>query len=100
MTNHLQNERQKELASLNDFDPTLTQARPQHDAFSKAQRALKQHLELCQLEAMVQAGTIMLEAGRPLVCHGDGLPDKPGTVRKPGVRRQFGSNRKQRWAAY
>lgn len=102
MKNQLQTELDQEIArEAKAFNATLTQVRPQHDLYSKALLALREH-ETCkfienQLESS-EAGSIMLH-GAHYVKRGDGLPDKPGTVRRPGVRRQFGSNRKQRWAS-
>lgn len=97
----LRAERDAEIAAeLAAFDATLTLARPQHDFYSKALKALREH-EACKLiqEAFEKsdADEIMLHGAR-YVRRADGQPDKPGTVRRPGVRRQFGSNRKQRWA--
>lgn len=92
-------ERDAEVAiAIRGFDDELTLPATQHDTFSKAQRAMQQHLATCDFESRVHdAGTIMLH-GAKYVARGDGCPDKPGTVRAPGIRRQFGSGRKQRWS--
>lgn len=101
MMTHLQNERNAELErEAKAFNATISQARPQHDLYSKALAALKDH-ETCNIVQerfdTSDAAEIMLHGVR-YVRRADGQPDKPGTVRSPGVRRQFGSNRKQRWA--
>lgn len=97
----LRAERDREIAAEEaKFDPTLTIARPQHDLYSKALSAIKEHQTCLAVQAAFEdcdAAEIMLHGVR-YVRRADGQPDKPGTVRAPGVRRQFGSNRKQRWA--
>lgn len=89
-----------ELDNLNDFDDTLTQAAPQrHDLFSKAQVAVREVSTMQHIQKLLhESDTCTIRIAGSIFARGDGQPDKPGTVRKVGTRRQC--HRKQHWGIF
>lgn len=86
-----------ELQQLNDFDDTLSQARPRHDLYSKAHVAVREIETLQHIQKQLHEACHVVYAGR-VFARADGSPDRPGTVRKPGVRRV--PTVKQRYAIF
>jgi len=81
------------------FDPTLNVSCSHHALYNKALVKLREHDAINMLQDTIErVGGSMVLGGEVYVSRGDGCPDKPGTVRSPGIRRQFSSNRKQRWS--
>lgn len=90
----------KELNELNDFDPAITKALliPSHGAYAKALAAVKEQVHMAWVESLphdlrrieVDGCTIALDREREA--------DKPGTVRKPGIRRTVAVTRSKRWS--
>lgn len=88
-----------EIDTLNDFDDSLTQAPVRHDLYSKALASVRE----CDTIAFIQhqlreADTCTVRIAGTIFARGDGQPDKPGTVRKPGTRRQC--HRKTHWGRF
>lgn len=88
------------LNELNDFDATITTLPIQrHDAYAKALAAVKEQVHLAWIETLphdlrrIKDGACMIAVDR------EREPDKPGTVRKPGIRRLSGvKHTKRRWS--
>lgn len=105
MSNHkLNNEHfQPDLEAwetLNDFDETITQTIPSHDAYVKAKQALTSYIDLDLLKELAQGARRITHDGCVIALDHAPQPDKPGTVRRPGTSRQTHiHHRKARWSS-
>ena len=86
---HFQNDL-NDLEALNDFDDTLTQPKPlRHDLYCKAHDAVTATRTMQHIEAQLRGcGKTKINHAGSIFARGDCAPDRPGTVRNPGVRRQ------------
>lgn len=93
---HRQRQRdQQELATLNEFEATLTQAAPaRHDLYSKAAKAVVEAQTIQQLQERLRDTPEFRYAGS-IMARGCGHPVKPGTVRKVKVHFQPKSTAKK-----
>lgn len=87
------------LNTLNDFDETVSAPTiHSHDAYTKALNAVREQVELARLESLRDGPRRIQHGGCMIALDRERQPDKPGTVRKPGIRRQNGiSHTKKRW---
>lgn len=85
---------------LQDFDAEITPPIIQrHDVYTKALRAVREHEALTHFENMEDAPRRIKHGGCVIALDRERQPDRPGTVRKPGIRRQRqGSFTKRRWS--
>lgn len=88
------------LETLNDFDETVSAPTiHSHDAYTKALNAVREQVELARLESLRDGPRRIQHGGCMIALDRERQPDKPGTVRKPGIRRQRqGTLTKKRWA--
>ena len=89
------------LNELNDFDANIT-ALPihSHHAYAKALDAVKQEVHLAWLSTLPHDLRRIKDGATIIALDQERQADKPGTVRRPGIRRLTTKNhRKPRWAS-
>ena len=90
-----------EEAAPPSFDPDITVHVPRHDAarYTKALDAVKEQIHLAWIESLPHEARRIVVGGCMIALDREREPDKPGTVRKPGIRRvQTTTVRKKRWS--
>jgi hypothetical protein len=102
--NHLNNDHfqpdLEEFNTLNDFDDNITLLIPSHSAaaYTKALQAVRDQVHIAWIESLPHDARRIVLDGTTIALDREREPDKPGTVRKPGIRRvQTTTVRKKRW---
>ena len=96
---YLDKEDREANAYLQDFDATITTpAIQRHDVYTKALGAVREYETLSYFESLPHGPHRIKHGGCVIALDRERQPDRPGTVRKPGIRRLSGVNHtKRRW---
>lgn len=89
----------KELETLNEFDAAITTLPIlSHDAYAKALQAVKQQVHVAWIETLPHDMRRIKDGDCIIALDREREADKPGTVRKPGIRLTHRVARSKRWS--